>query len=51
LALKLLRGEPVPPAVYIEHTFVRAVQETCDAPKTDGSEVLKESVSYATFAV
>jgi len=22
LALKLLRGEPVPPAVYIEHTFV-----------------------------
>ncbi len=24
LALKLLRGEPVPPAVYIEHTFVSA---------------------------
>lgn len=24
LALKLLRGDPVPPAVYIEHTFVTA---------------------------
>jgi ribose transport system substrate-binding protein len=24
LALKLLRGEPVPPAVYLEHTFVSA---------------------------
>ncbi len=24
LALRLLRGEPVPPAVYIEHTFVAA---------------------------
>jgi ribose transport system substrate-binding protein len=24
LALKLLRGEPVPPAIYIEHTFVSA---------------------------
>lgn len=24
LALRLLRGEPVPPAVYIEHTFVSA---------------------------
>ena len=24
LALKLLRGEPVPPAVYIEHTFISA---------------------------
>ncbi len=24
LALKILRGEPVPPAVYMEHTFVRA---------------------------
>jgi len=24
LALKLLRGDPVPPAVYIEHTFVSA---------------------------
>jgi len=24
LALKILRGEPVPPAVYIEHTFVKA---------------------------
>jgi ribose transport system substrate-binding protein len=26
LALKILRGEPVPPAVYMEHTFVRAGQ-------------------------
>jgi ribose transport system substrate-binding protein len=25
LALKILRGEPVSPAVYIEHTFIRAV--------------------------
>jgi ribose transport system substrate-binding protein len=24
LALKLLRGEPVPPAVYMEHTFLKA---------------------------
>jgi len=24
LALKILRGEPVPPAVYMEHTFIRA---------------------------
>jgi ribose transport system substrate-binding protein len=24
LALRILRGEPVPPAVYLEHTFVRA---------------------------
>ncbi len=24
LALKILRGDPVPPAVYMEHTFVRA---------------------------
>jgi ribose transport system substrate-binding protein len=24
LALKILRGEPVPPAVYLEHTFVAA---------------------------
>ncbi len=28
LALKILRGEPVPPAVYMEHTFVRAAPET-----------------------
>jgi ribose transport system substrate-binding protein len=24
LALKILRGEPVPPAIYIAHTFVKA---------------------------
>jgi ribose transport system substrate-binding protein len=34
LALKILRGEPVPPAVYMEHTFIYA-------DKT--SEVLKTS--------
>lgn len=28
LALKILRGEPVPPAVYMEHTFIQAVSET-----------------------
>ena len=28
LALKILRGEPVPPAVYIEHVFIPAAQET-----------------------
>ena len=28
LALKILRGEPVPPAVYMEHTFVRAMPES-----------------------
>jgi ribose transport system substrate-binding protein len=28
LALKILRGEPVPLAVYMEHTFVSAAQET-----------------------
>ncbi len=27
LALKILRGEPVPPAVYMEHTFIRAAPE------------------------
>ncbi|HSD84466.1 MAG TPA: substrate-binding domain-containing protein, partial [Anaerolineae bacterium] len=26
LALKILRGEPVPPAVYLEHTFIRAAE-------------------------
>jgi ribose transport system substrate-binding protein len=26
LALRILRGEPVPPAVYMDHTFVRAEQ-------------------------
>jgi len=31
LALKILRGEPVPPAVYIEHVFIPAVQETSGA--------------------
>ena len=24
LALKILRGEPVPPAVYVDHTFISA---------------------------
>jgi len=28
LALKIMRGEPVPPAVYMEHTFVRAMPES-----------------------
>jgi len=28
LALKILRGEPVPPAVYMDHIFVHAVPET-----------------------
>lgn len=28
LALKILRGEPVPPAVYVEHTFVPASPES-----------------------
>ena len=28
LALKILRGEPVPPAVYIEHVFIPAAQAT-----------------------
>jgi len=28
LALKILRGELVPPAVYMEHTFVRAMPES-----------------------
>ena len=28
LALKILRGEPAPPAVYIEHVFIPAAQET-----------------------
>jgi ribose transport system substrate-binding protein len=27
LALRIMRGEPVPPAVYMEHTFVRAATE------------------------
>jgi len=35
LALKILRGEPVPPAVYIEHTFVSAAQETKHATPHD----------------
>ncbi|MBZ5529671.1 MAG: LacI family transcriptional regulator, partial [Acidobacteriia bacterium] len=28
LALKILHGEPVPPAVYVEHTFVRVTPES-----------------------
>jgi DeoR/GlpR family transcriptional regulator of sugar metabolism/ABC-type sugar transport system substrate-binding protein len=31
LALKILRGEPVPPAVYMEHTFIGAAPETENA--------------------
>ena len=31
LALKILRGEPVPPAVYIEHTFVSATADEDEA--------------------
>jgi ribose transport system substrate-binding protein len=34
LALRILRGEPVPPAVYLEHTFVSAAVET---PQPAGS--------------
>ncbi|CAG0927161.1 putative HTH-type transcriptional regulator YdjF [Thermoflexales bacterium] len=33
LALKILRGEPVPPAVYLEHTFVSA-EKTAEVLKT-----------------
>jgi ribose transport system substrate-binding protein len=33
LALKILRGEPVPPAVYMEHTFVSA-EKTSEVLKT-----------------
>jgi ribose transport system substrate-binding protein len=33
LALKILRGEPVPPAVYLEHTFVSVAQETNEQPQ------------------
>jgi len=25
LALKILRGEPLPPAVYLEHEFISAI--------------------------
>jgi ribose transport system substrate-binding protein len=31
LALKILRGEPVPPAIYIAHTFVKAKAFKCGA--------------------
>jgi ribose transport system substrate-binding protein len=31
LALKIMRGEPVPPAMYIEHVFIPAVPEMSDA--------------------
>lgn len=31
LALSILRGEPVPPAVYMEHTFLQAAIETREA--------------------
>jgi ribose transport system substrate-binding protein len=34
LALKILRGEPVPPAVYVEHTFVPAAPESSFAIPT-----------------
>ena len=34
LALKILRGESVPPAVYMEHTFIQAVPETKNAETT-----------------
>jgi len=30
LALKILRGEPVPPAVYLEHTFIPAAPEMAE---------------------
>ncbi len=33
LALKILRGEPVPPAVYMEHTFVSIAEETNEPPQ------------------
>lgn len=35
LALRILRGEPVPPAVYIEHTFVSAVSGTSAPPAAE----------------
>jgi ribose transport system substrate-binding protein len=36
LALKILRGEPVPPAVYIEHQFISTPVEP--APATSVSQ-------------
>jgi ribose transport system substrate-binding protein len=44
LALKILRGEPVPPAVYMEHTFVCAAQETSAA-----SSLAKAATTNAAF--
>ena len=42
LALKILRGEPVPPAVYIEHTFVSAVSEASAlTPAAQGKELVQ----------
>ena len=34
LALRILRGEPVPPAVYMEHTFVSAATGEVERIKT-----------------
>ena len=35
LALKILRGEPVPPAVYIEHAFIPAAPEIVNIAQDD----------------
>jgi hypothetical protein len=35
LALKILRGEPVPPAVYLEHTFIAAETVTASVPQPE----------------
>ena len=41
LALKILHGEPAPPAVYIEHTFVSAVESSRLAPATRVKEYVQ----------
>jgi ribose transport system substrate-binding protein len=35
LALKILRGEPVPPAVYIDHVFIPAAPEIVNIAQGD----------------
>jgi len=36
IALKILSGEPVPPAVYVEHTFISPANVDLHYPNENG---------------
>lgn len=46
LALRILRGEPVPPAVYMEHTFVPAASQSTSRPAPDSINLHGEEVHH-----